>query len=501
MLLRVRELNLSLPNGTVLFEDVDLEVGPGEIVALLGPSGAGKSTLARAVLDPRALRAQGYEVSWSERELEVEAAFVPQRGALLDHLDVAANLVLASPVRRRSVAAEWLERFELDEGLAKRGRSVARLSGGQAQRIAVARALAAGRRLLVLDEPSVGLDPWAVKRLAELLVELARSEQAALLLITHDLTLAAAADRVLLLDPSGRKVETLSWERSATIDAGAAAALEEAIGDRLRRVAAQAGAEGRRRLRFSPFAPLRALGSAVLRSFEPRLWWESLKVLRVTLAQSLWRPLSFYAAVALLLGITVPYVVVHISSALRPQVMLGMIGGSYILALAPPLSAIVFAATSGSAVSAWLGGLGVRGQVLALEGLGVSPARYLWSPAWWALVLGYLVTAVVFTAAMVTGGWLLFNRYGVPHAYARLTADFLAPAPERVVFLWRGIWLVVCYALAVASIVVAQGSAPKERMDEVTNAMTSGVMRTTLFVALVELGSIALVYARQPGAL
>jgi ABC-type transporter Mla maintaining outer membrane lipid asymmetry permease subunit MlaE len=175
--------------------------------------------------------------------------------------------------------------------------------------------------------------------------------------------------------------------------------------------------------------------------------------------------------------------------------MLGMIGGSYILALAPPVSAIVYAATSGSAVNAWLGGLGLGGQVVALEGLGIEPKRYLDGPAWMALFLGYLGSALVFLASMIFGGYLLFSEYQVPNALDVLTADFLDPAPERIAYRHRGAWLVVCYAAAIASIVVAKAREPKRRSDEVTSSMTAGVMRSTLFIVVVELLSIALLYA------
>ena len=181
--------------------------------------------------------------------------------------------------------------------------------------------------------------------------------------------------------------------------------------------------------------------------------------------------------------------------AIKPSVMLGMIGGSYILALAPPVSAIVYAATSGSALNAWLGGMGLGGQVVALEGLGIDPKRYLDAPAWMALVVGYLVSATVFVAAMVFGGFLLFAEYQVPNALDVLTSDFLDPAPERVPYRYRGVWLIVCYALAIASVVVAKAREPKHRSDQVTASMTAGVMRATLFIVFIELLSVALLYA------
>ena len=506
-MLEMRELSVALPGGATVVEGAECKVRAGQIVSLLGPSGSGKSTVVKAMLDPAALRQQGFAVSCGARTVGAEHAYVPQRGALVDHLDVAGNieLALAGGGEQRQVAhdvADWLAAVELDRALAAPGCSVAKLSGGQAQRVAIARALAAGRRLLVLDEPSVGLDPLGVRRLAALLVKQAREHDVAILVITHDLVLAAeASDVVLFLDPTQKQlVEAVpGWpgpaepgnheQRGRRFDE-----LERAV-ERLllqSRDTKLVGGQGGRAREW--FATLRVAGAALLHTFDPRLFGPSLRVLALALLQSLIRPLLFYATVALLMGITVPYIMVHISAALRPSVMLTMIGGSYILSLAPPLSAIVFSATSGSAVNAWLGGISLRGQVVALEGLGIPPARYLWSPAWLALVVSYLVTAAVFVASMTAGGWLLFHHYEVPDALAKLTADFVAPAPERISYLWRGIWLMVAYGLSIASIVVAKGREPKERADQVTKAMTSAVMRTTLLVVLLELGSIVLLY-------
>ena len=176
-----------------------------------------------------------------------------------------------------------------------------------------------------------------------------------------------------------------------------------------------------------------------------------------------------------------------------------MVGGTYVLSLAPPLSAIVFAATSGSAVNAWLGGLRLHGQVVALEGVGVPAARYLWSPAWFALLVSYLVTLAAFVGSMIGGGWVLFAHYGVPDALAKLTSDFVDPISSRVPYLVRGCFLAVVYAFGIASVVVAQGSAPKDRSEQVTSAMTAAVMYATLYVVGLELATIAAVFAAWGG--
>jgi ABC-type nitrate/sulfonate/bicarbonate transport system ATPase subunit/ABC-type transporter Mla maintaining outer membrane lipid asymmetry permease subunit MlaE len=496
-LLTVRGLTITLGGTTPLVEGAEVLVHPGEIVALLGPSGSGKSTLVTAALAPESLRARGATVTWSERSVAVPWAFVPQRGALFDHLDVAGNIALALEAGGQpGHIVPWLEAVELDPSLGAPGRRVSALSGGQAQRVAVARTLAAGRRLLVLDEPSVGIDPAGVNALARLLVSQARTRGVGVLLITHDLSLVAgAASRVLFLDGARRRlgpVESLPWDGPAAVSRED---LERAVEDALVR-ARPDGDRG-----HAPAPPARGpgalwvLGSALRRALSPTLFRASTVVLRRVLAQALWRPLPFYAVVGLLLGVTVPYVVANLTTDLRPGAALRLVGGTYVVTLAPPLSAILFVATSGSAVAAWLGGLQLGRQVQALEGLGVSPPRYLLAPAWVALAWAYLAGAGVFAAAMLAGGWALFELYGVPHALSVVTSDFWDPVPSRLPFSVRAVWLVGAYALSLASIVVARGAGPKDRAEDVTAAMTSAVVRATLWVVVLELATVALLFA------
>jgi ABC-type transporter Mla maintaining outer membrane lipid asymmetry permease subunit MlaE len=139
----------------------------------------------------------------------------------------------------------------------------------------------------------------------------------------------------------------------------------------------------------------------------------------------------------------------------------------------------------------------LNGQVLALEGLGIPAPRYLWSPAWIGLVFSYLVSFVVFHAAMTAGGVILFSLYHVPQAFRVVASDVLDFPPGRGVYLVRAAWLVIMYALAIASIVVAKGAEPKERGDDVTSAMTSSVMRATAFVVVMELASVIALFTWQ----
>ncbi|HVR05981.1 MAG TPA: thiol reductant ABC exporter subunit CydD [Solirubrobacteraceae bacterium] len=190
---------------------LDLELRPGEITALVGPSGAGKSTIARLVLrlaDPTTGRVLcgGRDL----RELDPDAwwaqvAWIPQRPQLFTG-SVAENIWLAAP---NASDAEVLDAAEaagaagfvaaLPQGMATQiGDGARRLSAGQRERIALARAFLADAPLLVLDEPTAHLDTDSAQVVGEALERLARGRTT--LLIAHDPALAERADRVLRLD-------------------------------------------------------------------------------------------------------------------------------------------------------------------------------------------------------------------------------------------------------------------------------------------------------------
>jgi thiamine transport system ATP-binding protein len=189
---------------SVAVNAVSLTVGPGEIVALAGPSGCGKSTLLRALagLEPLA----GGRVSWDGQDL----AAVPvhkrgfglmfQDGQLFPHLSVGANVAYGLKMaglpraERAERAAAWLELV----GLAGHGdRDVATLSGGQAGRVALARALAPRPRLMLLDEPLTALDAGLRQELGAAVRSILAAAATPALWVSHDPAEAAAADRTL----------------------------------------------------------------------------------------------------------------------------------------------------------------------------------------------------------------------------------------------------------------------------------------------------------------
>jgi ABC-type multidrug transport system fused ATPase/permease subunit len=196
---------------------VTLRVAPGERVALVGASGAGKSTVARALLrwgDPEAgaVRLDGHDV----RDLELASlrrnvALLLQETLVL-HGSARDNIAYARPeataaeieaAARAAGAHEFISQLPAgyDTELGERGR---RLSGGQRQRIAIARALLADAPVLVLDEPSTGLDAAARAALTGPLSDLMRDRTT--LVISHDLLTTRDADLILVLD-EGRVIE------------------------------------------------------------------------------------------------------------------------------------------------------------------------------------------------------------------------------------------------------------------------------------------------------
>jgi len=192
-------------------DGVSLTVAPGETVALYGPSGSGKTTLllmVAALLEPTsgAVLVNGRDVSsLSEREASrfrlSEMGFVRQSFDLLPGVSAIDNAVLKllKSMRWREAHREitpLLQRLGLGERLAHRAET---LSMGERQRVMIARALSTEPRLLLADEPTGSLDTQRSREVLELLRELCRERDVAIVLVSHDPQAAGYADRVLAL--------------------------------------------------------------------------------------------------------------------------------------------------------------------------------------------------------------------------------------------------------------------------------------------------------------
>ena len=205
-------------------DGVDLQVQPGEFVAVMGPSGCGKSTLLNMLggLDAPtsgSVRVDGADLTalTDDRLTELRRrriGFIFQFFNLIPVLSAVENaalpLVLDGAKDAQATAAEWLTNVGLKDRLANRPDQ---LSGGEQQRVAVARALSTQPALVLADEPTGNLDSEAATDIAGLLGQVAREWGRSVLMVTHDPRIASFADRLVLMK-DGRIVDDVHLDGS-----------------------------------------------------------------------------------------------------------------------------------------------------------------------------------------------------------------------------------------------------------------------------------------------
>ena len=206
---------------TVALAGAGLAVWPGEVVAVMGPSGSGKSTLLHCLAgivlpDSGTVHYRGLEVSSMpdgprSALRRNEFGFVFQFGQLVPELTCLENVALPlrlSGMRRGAaerLALDWMGRLEVAEVGGKRPGDV---SGGQGQRVAVARALVMAPKVVFADEPTGALDSLNGERVMSLLVDAAKQTGAAVVLVTHEPRVAAYSDReVVVRDGKSREFD------------------------------------------------------------------------------------------------------------------------------------------------------------------------------------------------------------------------------------------------------------------------------------------------------
>jgi len=202
-------------NGTVAVEGLSLDIGAGELVALIGPSGCGKSTILRMInrlIEPTSgqILLDGADITKGNAvELRRRIGYVIQNVGLLPHHKIETDVgtvprLLGWPKERiKERTREMLELVGLDQPTYGK-RYPHELSGGQRQRVGVARALAADPVLLLMDEPFSAVDPIVRVRLQDEFLRLQRSVRKTIVMVTHDLDEAIRlADRIAVLSQGG----------------------------------------------------------------------------------------------------------------------------------------------------------------------------------------------------------------------------------------------------------------------------------------------------------
>jgi putative ABC transport system ATP-binding protein len=200
---------------------VDMQVGPGEVVGLVGPSGSGKSTLLKclgAVIEPTSGRMSLgdtviYDDGWKIRDLRTlrrdKIGFVFQAPYLIPFLDVTDNVSLLPMLAGRSNAESRKRAVELLEALdvAHRARAMpSQLSGGEQQRVSIARALVNRPPVILADEPTAPLDSERALAVVRILNQMARQYETAIIIVTHDEKIMPTFKRIYHIR-DGRTVE------------------------------------------------------------------------------------------------------------------------------------------------------------------------------------------------------------------------------------------------------------------------------------------------------
>jgi len=219
VVLRAHQLNkkVSSPEGSLtILSDVSFSISPGESIAVVGPSGAGKSTLLALLagldvpttghVELNGINLSSLDEDGRARVRADNVGFVFQSFHLVQSLNALENVMLplelAGAADAREKALDIIDKVGLTE---RRRHYPAQLSGGEKQRVAIARGFATEPAVLFADEPTGNLDARTGSRIMELMFELNRNSSTSLVLVTHDESLAVRCNRVLSLD-AGRLV-------------------------------------------------------------------------------------------------------------------------------------------------------------------------------------------------------------------------------------------------------------------------------------------------------
>ncbi len=511
--IEVRDLCVAV-GGRTLLDDACAEFPRGGVTLVIGASGAGKTVLMKllaGLLRPGddgfeikgSIRVEGEETLGAPRHDHVGIVF--QNFALFDELTVEQNVQFALDHRRKprtppegaattpAAAKTLLEEFRIPQRTPVRA-----LSGGQGQRLAVARTLAWDPPVIVYDEPTSGLDPANATRVAERIRATSKRHDKTTVVVTHDYAhLSDVADRVYLLDPDEKSLREIPVDSLAELehDMPGAATFEE--GDpgpppsMLRRATSAVGGF---------FA---GTGVAIERTVASVLalipLWRSpkwglryfLHYLRLVASFSSW---AYFACAGIIAGFVATYFSYEFlphrnyTEPLIGDEVLNALGFALYRIVVPVLTTILLAARCGAAIASDVGNRSYGHQLDAMRSLGAKPGRYLLTNILLSLAVATpLLVGLSFLAARATSLIVfVFNNPGRTQFWERhFSRDLIVPGEIAYAgTAWVLAKVVIC-GLGVGAIAYELGVRPKRSGVDVSTSITSTVILATLWVLVV----------------
>lgn len=495
-----------------LLLDTSFTVSEGELLLLVGPSGAGKTLLLQllaSVLRPGendlaasgTLTLHGVDLLAPRIPGRARVGLVFQDHALFDDLTAPENLEFAldhaaaaagagrlDPAARKARVTALLEEFGLADVPHVRA-----MSGGQKQRLALARTLAQDPELIIYDEPTTGLDPRNARRVAERIRDTHRLHGKTSIVVTHDhAALTAFADRVLLIDPAARAIrEVKKDEVERELLAVAPAARPAVVAPRRPESRIVAFLEGTGDVFLASLRALRALVPRwPVARWGLRAFVHQLKLVAGPSA------LLYMATAGVILGVVTTHFTFrylpmkHYTEPLLIDEILSGLGFLLFRVLAPALATILIAARAGAAVTADLGNRTYSRQLDALRSLGVDPARYHFTAVNLAFLIGTpLLCALVFSiAAVVSEIVFVVQHHPAQSSFfwsIHFFRNFVDPATGDIDGLGWTFAKVLVAGFGIGAIAYQHGVSPKRSGAEVSHAITRTILAATLYVLLV----------------
>ncbi len=505
-------------SGRELLRDANFEVRRGELALLVGASGTGKTTLLKffAGIHRRGgtVQAQGEIQLEGENLLRRRAArgkigILFQDHALFDELTPLQNVRFAESHRpgvKSSADVPPAVDLLRELGLRRTDR-LRTMSGGQLQRLALARTLALDPQILLYDEPTAGLDPANAEKVARLIRDIHDRSDRTSLVVTHDVkNLLPIADRVLLIDPHRRIIEETPKddleERLRAVVASIepeAAEESEPEDSESAEVSQESRSDTTLTQRFLETTTDTVLGTGQtflhLVPLYPRLTY-GLRYLRHFLGLTA-SPSSFaYVAMAgAILGFVSTWFTFEylpkreFSEPLFIERILEAMGFLLYRVLGPVLLTILVAARMGAAIASDIGNKVYARQFDALRSFGIEPSRYLFTSVLWALVLAMpLLFAVMFLIAR----WFSLGVFVFGHpedTFFFWDQNFHRGLRVPDQSLWKGSYWLLCKletcALGTAAIAYHWGAREKLSANDVSRSVTRTIILATLFVLVV----------------